>query len=121
MDYQQSFRNLDQLKNFIRPWTDCYIFFFFYSETEFQVEIYGVDLTVEQQDKIDKNVYGNFPYGYMSIGQEGNETLYYHDKKIIIVYDTFADKLRDVDFQDPVDIKAARAQFLQLFKILENE
>jgi hypothetical protein len=121
MGYQQSFKNFHQLKNFVRPWADCYIFFFFYSETEFQVEIYGVDLTVEQQDKIDKNRYGKNPYGVMNFDESGEETLFYKDEKINIEYGLFSETFLQVGFRDPIDMQALRSQFLMLVEMLKNK
>ncbi len=121
MDYKQSFDNLNRLKNSIRLWTDCQIFFFFNSETEFEIHIYERELTEEQDRKIDENLYSTKPYGLMRFGHSGEEMLLYKDDKIDIYYDLFLDELIEVGYNDPIDMEAFRKEFLLFIKIMENK
>ncbi len=121
MDYQQSIKNLNHLKNFVRAWTECHIFFFFYSETEYVIEIYEPDFTPEQQQKIDENLHSGFPYGYINSEKTGEEILYYYDENIHIEYDFFLNGFNDFICHDPVDIQIVQKQFLQLIEFLKNK
>ena len=121
MDYQQSFKNFHQLKNFISPWTECYIFFFFHSETEFEIEIYGADFTEAQRKKIDENRYGKNPYAVMNFQESGEETLFYKDEKMTIEYGLFSEQYLEIGYTDPLDIQVLQSQFLMLIKMLENK
>ncbi len=121
MDYQQSIKNLNQLKNFVRAWTDCHIFFFFYSETEYRVEIYNSDFTHVEQENIDQHMYSGFPYGYICNKNTGEEIFHYRDKNIDIEYDLFAEEFRLVFCYDPIDKKALQRQFLLLAEMFKNK
>lgn len=121
MDYQQSFDNLNRLKNSIRLWTDCQIFFFFTSEADFEIYIYEKELTDEQQAKVDENLYSTKPYGLMMFEESGQETLYYKDDMIDIHYDMFLEELIEVGYNDPIDMEALRKELLFFFKMMENK
>lgn len=121
MDYKKSFENVRRMQNSIRPWTDCQIFFFFNSETEFDIQIYEHQLTPEQDSKVDENLYSTKPYGLIRFEESGEEILYYKDDGIVIKYGLFSESLLQVHYTDPIDLKAAHAEFLLLFKILENK
>ncbi len=121
MDYQQSLKNFNELKNLMRPWAECKIFFFFTSESEYEVEIYDIEYTEKQKNKIDENLIKPTPYGYLRLDKNGHEILYYHDANVTIRYDLFTEDLRDFYCQDPVDINLVRKQFLQLIYIMKNE
>ena len=124
MDYQQSIKNLNHLKNFVRAWTECRIFFFFYSEAEFKNEIYDGKRTSTQQKVIDQNLHSKFPYGFISNDKSGKEMLYYRDENITVQYDLFSQEF-DVfgchDPDDPVDKEQLRSQFLLLTELLKNK
>ncbi len=121
MDYQQSFNNLFRLKNSVRLWTDCQIFFFFTSEIEFEIHIYERELTKEQIIKIDDNLYSTKPYGFMRFEESGEELLFYKDDNLDIYYDLFSERLIEVGYNDPVDMEAFRKEFLLFIKMLENK
>ncbi len=121
MDYKQSIKNLNHLKNFIQAWDYCHIFFFFNSETEFEIEIYDSEWTNEQQEKIDKNLQTKWPYAYISNEKSGDEILYYTDDNITVWCNLFSDTIDDFLCHDPIDKKAAQEQFQMLIKLLENK
>lgn len=120
MDYQQSLKNFYHLKNFVRAWTECHIFFFFYSDTEYIVEIYNSEFTPEQQNKLDENLSSEFPYGYVSNERTGEEILYYFDSNITINYDLYSDSINDFICYDFANKKILQQQFFQLVKMLKN-
>ncbi len=109
------------MQNSIRPWADCQIFFFFNSDTEFEIHIYEHQLTPEQDIKVDENLYSTKPYGLMRFEESGEELLYYKDDGIVISYGLFSETLLDVYYRNPIDIKAVQAQFLLLEKMLKNK
>lgn len=121
MNYKKSFENVRRIQNSIRPWTDCKIFFFFYSETEFEIHIYEHQLTQDQKNKVDENLYSTMPYAYIRFEECGEELLYYKDDGIVISYGLFSETLLRVNYRDPIDIKAVQAQFLQLEQLLKNK
>ena len=121
MDYQQSIKNLNRLKNFVRAWAECHIFFFFYSEVDYKIKIYNNKRTRKQKRIIDKNLRSEFPYGYISNEKCGKEILYYCDKNIAVEYDLFLQKFNFFEFDDPIDVKLVRQQFLQLAELLKNK
>lgn len=121
MDYQQSIKNLNHLKNFIRAWDECYIFFFFNSETNYDIEIYDLQYSAEEQKKIDLHLRGCYPYAYINNEKSGHELLYYHDQNIGIEYDFFLEQFNYFYCKDPVDIKAVQQQFLMLIEMLKNK
>jgi hypothetical protein len=121
MDYQQSIKNLSHLKNFARAWAECHLFFFFYSETEYEIEIYGLIFTDEQQSKIDKNFYSGLPYAYMSCKNTGEEILHYRDKNIDADYDLFSEAYSVVFCSDPADKKILQHQFFLLAELIKNK
>ncbi len=121
MDYQQSIKNLNHLKNFVRAWTECSIFFFFYSETEFKNETYCNNRTQVQKKIIDEMLRNGFPYGYISNKDTGEEILYYRDQNITVQYDLFFEKYNIFYCYDPVDKKILQQQFLQLVELLKNK
>ncbi len=121
MDYKTSFENVNRMQNSIRPWTDCQIFFFFNSDTEFEIHIYEHQLTPEQNSKVDENLYSTKPYGLMRFEESGEELLYYKDDGIVISFGLFSETLLQVHYRNPIDIKAVQAQFLLLEKLLKNK
>ena len=121
MDYRQSIKNLNHLKNFIRAWDECYIFFFFYSEANYDIEIYGVERTAEQKNRIDESMCDQFPYAYVSNEKSGAETLYYHDKNITVEFDLFFGEVNLFYCYDPVDKKILQQQLSQLIELLKNK
>ncbi len=121
MDYQQSIKNLNHLKNFVRAWAECRIFFFFYSETEYEIKIYSGQRTRKQKKIIDKNLRNGFPYGYISNDESGEEILYYRDNNISVEYDFFLQKTIDFICDDPVDKKLVKQQFLLLIELFKNK
>ena len=121
MDYKQSLKNLNHLKEFIRAWDECYIFFFFNSETTYNIKIYDIALTPEQKKKIDQERRNSFPYGYISCEKSGEEILYYRDTNITIEFDLFLENFNVFSFHDPVDNKLVHQQFLLLIELLKNK
>lgn len=121
MDYQQSIRNLNHLKNFIRAWDDCYIFFFFSSETVYKVEVFGIEHTAVEKQKIEQERRNGFPYGFVNCEKSGEEILYYRDGNITVEYDFFLEKFNYFYCKDPVDIKVVQQQFLMLIDMLKNK
>lgn len=121
MDYQQSIKNLNHLKNFIRAWDECYIFFFFNSEANYDIEICGIEEATALQKKIDLHLRSRFPYGYVCNNSGAEETVYYCDKNIIVEYDLFAQQFNDFICFDPVDNKNLQKQFLILIEMLKNK
>ncbi len=121
MDYQQSIKNLNHLKNFARAWTECHIFFFYYSETEYRVEIYNSDFTDAEQENIDQNLRKTWPYAFICNEKCGQEILYYSDKNITIRYNLFSDTVNDFFYMGRVDKKESQKQFLRLINILKNK
>ena len=121
MDYQQSIKNFNHLKNFARAWSECNIFFFFYSETEYRVEIYNSDFTYVEQENIDQNFCSGFPYGYICCRNTGDEILHYRDKNINMEYDLFFERFNLVFCYDPADKKILRQQFLLLAEMFKNK
>ncbi len=120
MDYQQSIKNLYHLKNFVRAWTECNIFFFFNSETEYKIEIFELNFTTDQRDAIDQNLRSGFPYGYICNKKIGEETLYYSDANIDVDFDFFLNEWNDFICYDPVDMKLVQMQFALLFDLLKK-
>ncbi len=121
MDYKQSIKNLNHLKNFIQAWDYCHIFFFFNSETEFEIEIYDSEWTNEQQEKIDKNLRSPMPYALIKSEECAEDILYYTDQNLTARYDFLRETISDIFFHDPIDEKAAQKQFQMLIKLLENK
>ena len=121
MDYQQSIKNLNHLKNFVRAWTECRIFFFFYSDSEYKIEIYNTKRTNKQKKRIDRKRRSKFPYSFISNDESGEETLYYRDQNIAVEYDLFLQKTTDFICNDPVDKKRVQQQFLLLIELLKNK
>ena len=121
MNYQQSLKNFNELKNLIRPWAECQIFFFFDSETEYGVEIFEVDLNSEQEKIIDLYRYAEFPYGYIDHEKGGHEVFYYNDENVSIKYDLFADDCIYWYFHFKADKKLVRQQFKMLIDLLKNK
>jgi hypothetical protein len=121
MDYQQSIKNLNHLKNFVRAWSECRIFFFFKSEIEYEIKIYDSTFTSEQQENIDECLQAGFPYGYICNKKNGEEELYYYDENIHVEYDLFLNTFDDFICHDIVDTKIIQKQFEQLIEILKNK
>lgn len=121
MDYQQSIKNLNHLKNFVRAWTECSIFFFYYSESDYKIEIYDLDLTAVQNELIDENLRSKFPYGFISNEKSGHEILYYCDKNIAVEHDLFLQKTTDFICKGSADKKQVQQQFLLLIDLLKNK
>ncbi len=121
MDYQQSLKNFNELKNLMRPWAECQIFFFFESETEYHVEIYEVDLNLEQQKIIDSYRCRELPYGYIDHERDGHEVFYYNDENISIKYDLFTDDCIYWYLHFKADKKLVQQQFKILANMLKNK
>ena len=121
MDYQQSIKNLNHLKNFVRTWAECHIFFFFYSEAEYEMQICDSNFTTEQHHRIDENLRSGFPYAYICNRKTGEETLYYSDMNIDVVFDFFLNEWSDFICYDSVDMELVQKQFAMLFELLKNK
>ena len=96
-------------------------FFFYYSESDYKIEIYDLDLTVVQNELIDENLRSKFPYGFISNEKSGHEILYYCDKNIAVKYDLFLQKTMDFICKYSTDKKLVQQQFLLLVELLKNK
>lgn len=123
MDYQQSLKNFNHLKNFIRARTFCQIFFFFKSETECEyiIETFDLDRKEEQLDQIETERIKGLPFASIINDRNGDEQLFYHDENMDIEYDLFREEFIIFYCYDPVDLKLLQQQFSMLFKLLENK
>ncbi len=121
MDYQQSLKNFNELKNLMRPWAECQIFFFFESEIEYGYEIYESDLNSEQLIIIDSYRFGKLPYGYIDHEKNGHEVFYYNDENVTIKYDLFADDCIYWYFHFKADKKLVQQQLKMLTDLLKNK
>ncbi len=120
MDYQQSLKNFHELKNFMRPWAECKIFFFFSSETEYEVDTFDIIATTEQQSKIEDYRSRSTPYAYLRHKNDDQETLYYSDDNISVEYDLFAENYNYFHCHFRVERKVLQQQFLMLVNLLKK-
>ena len=121
MDYQQSIKNLNHLKNFVRAWAECSIFFFFYSDSDYKIEIYNLDLTDVQNEIVEQNLRSKFPYGFISNEKSGQEILYYCDQNISVECDLFLESTIAFFCKNSIDKKIVQQQFLWLVEFLKNK
>ncbi len=121
MQYQQSIKNFNTFKNFVRPWGECKIFFFFESETVYAFEIFNFLVTPEQQEKIDDYRSRSTPYAYIRHKNGHEEVLYYSDDNVSIEYDLFAQDYIYFHCHFRVDKKLLQEQFLMLENVLKNK
>jgi hypothetical protein len=99
MDCQQSIKNLNHLKNFIRAWDECYIFFFFNSETNYDIEIYDLQYSAEEKKSI-------------CICEDVIHMLILITKNLGV---------NNFYCTDPVDMKDVQQQFLMLIEMFKNK
>lgn len=121
MDYQQSVKNFDILKNFVCVLKDYHIFFFFTSDTEYKVKFYESDLSEEELKRIEDHRISGLAYGFMNNEKSGVEALNYFDSNVYIEYDIFSESFVSFDCHDPINMELVSVQFLQLIEVLKNK
>lgn len=122
MDYAASLRNIEILKNFIRPYNCKHIHFDFYTSTEFKAEIF----TEIDDEFIEANVErcqrSNMPCARILVDDKGVETLYYYDNYFFYEYDLVINRVIAFQSLSNSDFKRGnvKLQLLDLIRQLKN-
>ena len=122
MDYAASLRNIEILKNFIRPYNCKHIYFDFYSATEFKTEIFTEKDSEFIESAMLKCHKEKVPYARILIEQNEHEVLYYHDGRFFYEYDLTIDQIIEFRSLSHTEYKSGsmKLQMLQLIRQLKN-
>lgn len=82
MTYEQSLKNIENIRSLVWPWDIDYIFFNFKTETEFEV----IFLDKENSHKIEEYLVvkscAQLPIAHIHENEQGQEELYYVDNSV---------------------------------------
>ena len=93
MTYEQSLKNIENLKSLVWPWDIDYIFFDFKTEAEFEI----IFLDKESSHKIEEYLpikwKAKLPLAHIHENEQGQEILYYVDDRVICDYNLTTDNI----------------------------
>ncbi len=121
MDYEQSIKNYLILRDFISPWNCEYIYFNFYSCTEFSIETYSAASSEMMAEHLFEKHQQQLPYCRVLIESGTVDQLYYADTNIDVVYNLTMQSLEYFYIWEPVDIEKAQKEFAQLSLFMKKQ
>ncbi len=122
MDFATSLRNIEILKNFIRPYNCKHIHFDFYTSTEFKAQIFsGIDDNFIEAN-IERCHRNDTVYARILVEKNEHEILYYFDKKFLFEINLTTNELIEFESTCYTDCKSGsvKLQMLELIRQLKN-
>ncbi len=122
MDYAACLRNIEILKNFVRPYNCKHIHFDFYSATEFKTEIFTEIDDEFIESNIERCQRNDTVYARILVEKNDHEILYYFDEKFLFEYDLTCGVLIEFLSTCHTDCKSGniKLQMLDLIRQLKN-
>src|SRR3989344_2871097 len=79
MTYEQSLKNIENLKSLVWPWDIDYIFFDFKTETEFEIIFFDKENSHKIEEHLVVKSCAQLPVAHIHENEQGQEILYYED------------------------------------------
>ncbi len=122
MDYAASLRNIEILKNFIRPYNCRHIHFDFFTSTNFKAQIFNEIDSEFIEANVKRCHIGNIPCARILVDDKGLEILYYFDGDFHYEYDLVINRVIAFQSLSNSDFKSGniKLQLLDLIRQLKN-